>query len=65
MEKPPPEAALESSANRHLIVLAPQSEGVDGRVETFAEAAGMDPYDARLALQIERPRLLRKVETVT
>ena len=34
-------------------------------MEPFAEAAGMDPYDARLALQIERPRLLRKVETAT
>ena len=64
-DRPLPESASEPSANRHLIILAPQLGGLDGRVEAFAEAAGMEPYDARLALQIERPRLLRKVETAS
>ncbi len=64
--EPLPESSpLESATNRHLIILAPQSEGLDGRVEPFAEAVGMDPYDARLALQAERPRLLRKVESAS
>ena len=64
-ERLPETAPLEASGNRHLIILAPQLEGLDGRVEPFAEAVGMDPYDARLALQIKRPRLLRKVETAS
>jgi hypothetical protein len=42
-----------------------QSEGLDGQVKPLAEAVGMDPYDARLALQAGRPRLLRKVESAS
>ena len=64
--EPLPESSpLESATNRHLIILASQSEGLDGQVEPLAEAVGMDPYDARLALQAGRPRLLRKVESAS
>lgn len=65
-DEPLPESSpLESATNRHLIILDRQSEGLDGRVEPFAEAVGMDPYDARLALRAERPRLLRKLESAS
>jgi hypothetical protein len=49
--------------DRHLIILAPQPPGDDRRVALFAEAAGVNAYDARLALLTERPRLLRKMDT--
>ena len=53
----------EVSTSRHLIILAPQPAGSDERAALFAEVTGLKAYDARLALQTERPRLLRKVET--
>ena len=57
-------AAIAPATSRHLIILAPQTGDADGRVALFAEVVGMDPYDARLALQTERPRLFRRVETL-
>jgi len=51
------------SRDQHLIILAPQPPGDEGRVALFAEAAGVNAYDARLALLTERPRLLRKMGT--
>jgi len=56
-------AAIAPATSRHLIILAPQTGDADGRAALFAEVVGMDAYDARLALQTERPRLLRRVET--
>jgi hypothetical protein len=51
-------------SDRHLIILAPQSDDDvhDDKVRLFAEAVGLLPYDARLALQTKRHRLLRKIE---
>jgi len=51
------------SRDRHLIILAPQPPGDEGREALFAEAAGVNAYDARLALLTDRPRLLRKMDT--
>lgn len=57
-------ASVESapSRNRYLIILAPQTTPVDDGAESFAEIMGLASYDARLALQTERPRLVRKVD---
>src|SRR3989304_584845 len=57
-------AAIAPATSRHFIILAPQTGDADGRVALFAEVVGMDPYDARLALQTERPRLFRRGETL-
>jgi hypothetical protein len=51
------------ATNRHLVILAPQPNDSGDRVLPFGEILGMKPYDARLALQTGRLRLLRKVES--
>lgn len=55
-----------AKAGRHLIILAPHEElpqGYDGKVDALARATALSLYDARLALNARRYRLLRKVET--
>jgi hypothetical protein len=52
-----------STPDRHLIILSPQSVGdiPASTIEAFAEVTGLTAYDARLALQTQKHRLLRKV----
>lgn len=57
--------ASATSSSRHLIIILPQPDKAGDSGETasrFAEIVGMNLYDARLALQTERPRLLRKMK---
>lgn len=51
-------------SDRYLIILAPLSdpESMDGKGPAFAQVMGWTLYDARLALQTRRHRLIRKVE---
>lgn len=58
----PPSPPSASESKRHLIILAPQPDDVDGKAQPLAEALGLPLYDARLALAAKRYRLLRKVE---
>jgi hypothetical protein len=46
-----------------LVILAPNRGAVDGKVEALSDAAALGRYEARLALQASRYRLLRKLDS--
>lgn len=55
--------ASDAYSTAHLVILAPARGEIDGKAPALAERAAMGLYEARLALQARRYRLLRKVET--
>jgi hypothetical protein len=61
-EAAPVVAPTVSAPDRHLIILSPQAEGENhpSKIQSFAEVTGLPTYDARLALQTQKHRLLRK-----
>jgi hypothetical protein len=51
------------ATERHLIILFPQSETdwAASKLQSFAKVTGLTVYDARLALQTQKHRILRKL----
>lgn len=53
----------QTSSSAHLVILAPSSGTENDKAPALASAAALGLYEARLALQAKRYRLLRKLES--